>query len=178
MQFKQTLLLALVVSFASMANAAKISTVITFDNLADSSVTTYDLATWTGSQSVDAGNTYIQANHGRLAAIEVDFSAPVVFVGADYNSWGGAESGYAFDLFLGGNLVAHGPLDPNTCCSLSWLSSGYSGLVDHIAFNGSSDGAIIDNLSYMVSAVPVPAAVWLLGSGLLGLVGIARRKAT
>lgn len=26
------------------------------------------------------------------------------------------------------------------------------------------------------SAVPVPAAVWLFGSGLLGLVGIARRK--
>ncbi|MEN8762128.1 MAG: VPLPA-CTERM sorting domain-containing protein [Thiogranum sp.] len=28
-----------------------------------------------------------------------------------------------------------------------------------------------------VSTVPVPAAVWLFGSGLLGLVGIARRKA-
>lgn len=28
-----------------------------------------------------------------------------------------------------------------------------------------------------VSAVPVPAAAWLLGSGLLGLVGVARRKA-
>ena len=27
-----------------------------------------------------------------------------------------------------------------------------------------------------VSTVPVPAAVWLFGSGLLGLVGIARRK--
>ena len=27
------------------------------------------------------------------------------------------------------------------------------------------------------SAVPVPAAVWLFGSGLLGLVGVARRKA-
>jgi hypothetical protein len=27
-----------------------------------------------------------------------------------------------------------------------------------------------------VSAVPVPAAVWLFGSGLLGLVGISRRK--
>lgn len=27
------------------------------------------------------------------------------------------------------------------------------------------------------SAVPVPAAAWLLGSGLLGLVGVARRKA-
>jgi hypothetical protein len=27
-----------------------------------------------------------------------------------------------------------------------------------------------------VSAVPVPAAAWLFGSGLIGLVGIARRK--
>jgi len=27
-----------------------------------------------------------------------------------------------------------------------------------------------------VAAVPVPAAVWLFGSGLLGLVGLARRK--
>jgi hypothetical protein len=27
-----------------------------------------------------------------------------------------------------------------------------------------------------VSAVPVPAAVWLFGSGLIGLVGLARRK--
>jgi len=28
-----------------------------------------------------------------------------------------------------------------------------------------------------ISAVPVPAAVWLFGSGLIGLIGIARRKA-
>lgn len=33
----------------------------------------------------------------------------------------------------------------------------------------------LDNLEY-VSAVPVPAAVWLFGSGLLGLAGFARRK--
>jgi len=40
-------------------------------------------------------------------------------------------------------------------------------------WNLSSDGA----LTYGdVSAVPVPAAVWLFGSGLVGLVGIARRK--
>ena len=31
--------------------------------------------------------------------------------------------------------------------------------------------------SFHVAAVPVPAAVWLFGSGLLGLVGIARRRA-
>lgn len=32
--------------------------------------------------------------------------------------------------------------------------------------------------TYLVQTVPTPAAVWLLGSGLLGLVGIARRKIT
>ncbi len=33
------------------------------------------------------------------------------------------------------------------------------------------NGAVATN-----SAVPIPAAAWLFGSGLLGLVGIARRK--
>ena len=30
--------------------------------------------------------------------------------------------------------------------------------------------------TFEVSSVPVPAAVWLFGSGLLGLIGVARRK--
>lgn len=34
----------------------------------------------------------------------------------------------------------------------------------------------LSNVTNGVSAVPVPAAVWLFGSGLLGLVGVARRK--
>lgn len=37
-------------------------------------------------------------------------------------------------------------------------------------------GNSFTSFSYEVSAVPVPAAVWLFGSGLLGLVGMARRR--
>ena len=36
--------------------------------------------------------------------------------------------------------------------------------------------ALSHAVGYSVAVVPVPAAVWLFGSGLLGLAGIARRK--
>jgi hypothetical protein len=38
------------------------------------------------------------------------------------------------------------------------------------------DGSIVLTLDYGISAIPLPAAAWLFGSGLLGLVGMARRK--
>ena len=43
------------------------------------------------------------------------------------------------------------------------------------AFNGTTQLARTD-ISVLVAPVPVPATVWLFGPGLLGLVGIARRK--
>ena len=49
---------------------------------------------------------------------------------------------------------------------------------DGIRGLGMIDGAFLDfNANFdFTTAVPVPAAVWLFGSGLLGLVGVARRK--
>lgn len=41
--------------------------------------------------------------------------------------------------------------------------------------NGEGDYAKFDNV--VVTAVPLPAALWLFGSGLAGLAGVARRKA-
>ena len=46
--------------------------------------------------------------------------------------------------------------------------------------SGSGDIKVIPNSNYSLlitpTAVPIPAAMWLFGSGLLGLVGMARRK--
>lgn len=41
---------------------------------------------------------------------------------------------------------------------------------------GSIGGAYMMSISTPPLPVPLPAAVWLLGSGLIGLVGVARRK--
>ena len=51
----------------------------------------------------------------------------------------------------------------------SWYSTNQYGF-DYASLNG------IISTNVTVSAVPVPAAVWLFGSGLLGLIGISRRK--
>jgi hypothetical protein len=61
-----------------------------------------------------------------------------------------------------------------------WLSG--SGMVSGNGYtptqaNWSFSAVSRTNYGMTVTAVPIPAALWLFGSGLLGLAGIARRKA-
>ena len=63
--------------------------------------------------------------------------------------------------FTGGSLQ-QGAIGGNVL--INWNGDAYSG------------AGVISTGKLGVPAVPVPAAVWLFGSGLLGLVGIARRK--
>lgn len=42
---------------------------------------------------------------------------------------------------------------------------------------GLSSDAFFDDVSLQINEVPLPVSVWLFSSGLLGLIGIARRKA-
>jgi DNA-binding beta-propeller fold protein YncE len=64
-------------------------------------------------------------------------------------------------------IFAEGDVSPE---GLAFFSSG---LHDYLAIANEVSGT---TSLYKISAVPVPAAVWLFGSALLGLMGIARRR--
>ena len=89
----------------------------------------------------------------------------------------------------GGNILAEDKLD-TTSRGFNWESYVVSLYIDP-SWNGKTlefgvnsaatgytmSGVYYDNFSLAgTPAVPVPAAVWLFGSGLLGLIGVARRR--
>lgn len=78
-------------------------------------------------------------------------------------SWANGSSGASY-LFQARNTVSGLPADYHVQFSLSYIN------------DGSLDPS--DRLSVTVSSVPVPAAVWFFGSGLLGVLGLARRGKT
>lgn len=82
--------------------------------------------------------------------------------------------------------------DPSSLLNINFISSDTDILIDAslgvlgsgnyrlgsygMRKNGSDPSYLNYKWSMNVSAVPVPAAAWLFGSGLIGLVGFARRK--
>jgi len=84
---------------------------------------------------------------------------------------------FALRLAFPSNALNSTELDFNTLFNLSnpihteiWMA-GYGG--SGLTFEAL---ASLDSMNVTISSVPVPAAVWLFASGLLGLVGFARRK--
>ena len=91
----------------------------------------------------------------------------------------GGNFALGFNVFNGNILDSTSPTDVWTT-----LGVGTAAAPDNTAtvtFNvlvlAPAGGAgYFDTASFDVAPVPVPAAVWLFGSGLLGLVGVARRR--
>ena len=113
-----------------------------------------------------------------------------------YNSTGVGWSGFEFQLIgagFGGQLA----IDPQTTTLSTYtvhatdFSDLYNVYTTHftLGFDGLETNALLNGTSRFVTepfttytllltptTVPVPAAVWLFGSGLVGLIGVARRK--
>jgi hypothetical protein len=76
----------------------------------------------------------------------------------------GVPSGYISGDNISGNATKLG----SSFASLGFTPGSYVSTL--------TNGSFTDSITINVSAVPIPAAAWLFGSGLLGLIGVARRK--
>lgn len=113
--------------------------------------------------------------------LTLDFTTVVTDASFDFANPTGALTVSAFDVsgaslgvfnFLGADLfVNQAGFDQNAGhVDIFGIGEIASLLIEP----GLNQALIFDNLNF--SPVPVPAAVWLFGSGLVGLIGIARRK--
>jgi len=111
----------------------------------------------------------------------------VVFTDNENDSWN-AE---VFDVTntSGGSITLSN--NPNFVLGMDWgdgyfvdsnstltpISSPDTYLIVFDGFNGLEDKISGNTLAVDLAPIPVPAAVWLFGSGLLGLVAVMRRRA-
>ena len=101
---------------------------------------------------------------------------------------GGGQIAQALIIFTGGAgatessnvLTSTDPVDVWTLLSVSGTApAGTTGVRFQLQTmdTGAGGGAPRwDDASFDAAVIPVPAAVWLFGSGLVGLVGVARRR--
>ena len=84
-------------------------------------------------------------------------------------------SGFNFSIYNSSNALMSSTGSGIDSNFFSLGAGSYYAVVSGIA-SGTEGGKYSVSLSTEPQPVPVPAAVWLLGSGLIGLVGVARRK--
>lgn len=119
------------------------------------------------------GNSYIGHGDG-LIGLSLNFGS-LSYTETDDLNYG---FGYPDAEFIDGALVGiEFSTDYVNCCGQTvWELD----MVGHeFQFMDFSSGNLVASGTWQntsVSAVPVPASVWLFGSGLVGLVGVARRK--
>ena len=122
-------------------------------------ISTSNVGLWRLTYDAKIGN--LEADSSAFAYILTqDFMGGDVFVSNDTTKLPAEWGTYTLDLLINEDMIG------------DTLSFGFGATATN--YNGS--GVFYDNLNFDRVVVPVPAAVWLFGSGLLGLVGVARRR--
>lgn len=121
-----------------------------------------------------SGTNRIYANTDGTATFS--FANPTVFSGAYIAGVPGGTGPVSFTLFLGGSQVANS--SGLTVSDVpTFLASGYSGNVDAVQVNGANGFYVLDDITLGgTSTVPEPGSMALLGTGLVGLVPMLRRR--
>ena len=136
-------------------------------NVAEGQVGVHMLFDWNGSNNIDVVNVWdMNAVWGYGPNDGTNTS--VLEVGVDYLICSALPNEAGCDQVLA---------DAQALFDTEWLFASTDVNGNGIPGHGMVDGPFVGfNANFNVSAVPVPAAAWLMGSGLLGLLGMARRK--
>jgi len=180
---KKTLLAGFIaLTLSAISNSAS---AISIDNIELRHPSTTD--TWAMSGVFDSDNLGTTGGGEFFAAPWINTSVAFFDVGSGANTWAGTsdQGSYSYNFTLTGNQLAFGiSVDWSVSADIPMLAifdcgAGNPGDTCSGSAVPMQNGPFVGQPFYFdgtVSAVPVPAAVWLFGSGLIGLIGFAQRK--
>lgn len=127
-----------------------------------SSSTGFQSVYWWGGVSGDP-STIVDTNVDKRYSITQDASGNEIFTYTDYFTYSGTDP-YAVRV----NMYLYLNCGFNVACDFGNTAKLNFILPEGVSFESQSQ--------QLLTAVPVPAAVWLFGSGLLGLIGLGRQR--
>lgn len=173
---KNNALLAMLMAAALQASSAYASVIVHLDETFESG------ASFSGYLTFNDDSTNLLAVNGVLSGGDYGTDNIISWV-YNHGSSANPETGIYSDFLMyesDSKLMYESTPNFSHWIGISWASS-MPGQLELINPDNSSYWNQIDYTDMMKSytvtnAIPVPAAAWLLGSGLLGLMGVARRK--
>jgi hypothetical protein len=178
-------------AISTTANASPVIVTVTFDDLVGQGIVPdgYGGITWDSNfeyygfqqdpYNPQSAPNRVYGNYSKWnvapSSVPFYFASPVIFEGAYFSGFDFSVP-VSFSLFKGGILKAtSASLTPSSIPS--FLSSGYTGLVDEVRVNWYNGFAVMDDVTYRTSSVPEPATlIGLLGLGAFGVTKLKRHQ--
>ena len=124
------------------------------------------------SAAVEAGATFGVVSNTTDCSVSVACSANATFSAGPLADTAGLLTNWSMGGSIDLAATAGWGNDTSVMIQLINTLSASTGATGDVAFIQKKQGGV----GISVNPVPVPAAVWLFGSGLIGMIGIARRK--